>query len=171
VAERGSILGSLWDWVSPKAAEAEVMSTPSGQATLAQMQGQPRGDYLLDMYRRIYQRAQGLPQTVSVLPDPQLKQRERTVGDFDPAGSVIRYQPGEAPASTWNTLGHELLHFLNAQTSKQPVETQHALMDKLLAASRDVHPAVFAHYQPPAFSPVEHSIINEWMGGPRDWPR
>ena len=26
-------------------------------------------------------------------------------------------------------------------------------------------------YQPGALSPVDQSIINEWLGGQRDWPR
>jgi len=162
------------DWLSsllgPREAEAEVLTTPSGQQMMQGLQAQPSGDYLLDMYKRILDRAQAVPQTVSVLPDPQLMAREQAVGSFDPEANVIRYQTGKAPASTWNTLGHELLHFLNQQTAQVPVETQHALMDRMLGAAREVHPAVYQNYQPEPLTPVEHYVLRQWLTGERDYP-
>jgi len=162
------------DWLSsllgPREAEAEVMTTPSGQQMLQGLQAQPSGDYLLDMYKRILDRAQAVPQTVSVLPDPQLAAREQAVGSFDPEANVIRYQTGKAPASTWNTLGHELLHFLNQQTAGLSEGAQHAIMDKMLGAAREVHPSVYQNYQPEALTPVEHYVLRQWLTGERDYP-
>jgi hypothetical protein len=170
----GSILGALWNWVTPRAAEAEVMGTPTSQRMLGDLAAENQahqGQYLYDMYQRILDRAKGHPATVGVMPWHGLISREGVSAAFQPQGSEIRYDPRHSTAELANVVPHELLHFLNAQTSNQPVETQHALMQKLLGTQVYQPPEALQGYQPGAFSPVEHSIINEWMGGPRDWPR
>jgi len=169
----GSILDSLWSLVTPREARAEIVATPPAQQALQQITATNKahqGQYLYDTYQRILDRAQAHPAKVNVAPREGLMQSSmKAAGFYYPKPPQIRYDPQVEPEDLEQTLPHEMLHFLSEQTTKVPGEVEHALMRKLLGSDTTFLPQ--AAYQPGAFSPVEHSIINEWFGGPRDWPR
>lgn len=167
-------LAGLVQWLGPREAEAGVHGTRAVHQLLAQ-QGQQnvqqQGQYLPDMYQRILQRAQAHPEALNIQERPGLMGRTGNVAGYDEEQQQILYDPSFDATALRNTLPHEALHFLNAQTVRLPAAGQHALIEKLLGTNLYRPPAELEGYQPGAFSPVEHSIINEWLGGQRDWPR
>jgi len=179
----GSILDALWGLVMPQEAEAKIV--PAGAEERKMLGGvkatnaRQRGQYLPDMQQRIVKAAEASPATVTLLASPGLMQSSPAdplaipaTAAYDPQRSEVLYDPGLPGRDQPNTLAHELIHFLNAQQAHpQGVAVQHALIKKLLGTNTYAPTLDLQGYQPGAFSPVEHSILNEWLGGPRDWPR
>jgi hypothetical protein len=166
----GSILDSLWSWVTPRAAEAKVVGEgPAEQQLLRDVEArnaQKKGQYLYDLYARILARAQADPQTVTLVQRPGYTARTGAMAAYYPERQEIMYDPAQGHGLT-HMVPHELLHFLNAQTAKQPEDVQHAVMKKVLGM--DVFDPGFVPqgYQPPPLSPEEQGLMHQWLGGPR----
>lgn len=174
MAESGSMLDAFLQWLGPRTAEATIVGGPAEQQLvqdLSTQNAQQQGQYLHDMYQRILTQAHGHPQSVRLQAAPGFSAATGATAEYLPRSQAVLYDPKLPRAGLANTIPHELLHFLNAQTSNQEVATQHALMKKLIGTDVYKPPEVLQGYQPGALSPVEHSIVNEWLGGPRDWPR
>ena len=157
VAGLSKLLDMIVGLVSPNSAEAKIVASPE---TMKILQDAMRAD---PTYKDVISYADKIPQVVNVREVPGLMKTFGAYGQYDKGPRNIYYDPAQDVQQSHETLSHELMHFLNAQ-SKSPVSTdaQHAIIQEMIGSAGMPRPA--SGLGPGQLTQDQQQIFNQWLG-------
>lgn len=142
-----NIISMLASMLSPADAEAKITGTPEAMQLLQSLQTAnakaPKDAYLPQAYQLIYNKAEAVPETVSLRGVEGLMQMQPArAADYLSGKKEIRYDPSLSEKNLANPIHHELVHFLNSLLPEPyPADIQHRVIGEMLGT--------------PGYAPVE----------------
>lgn len=165
-----SILDYITSLISPKEAEAKITGEKEAIKIIKEIleqSEQKQDDYLYDMYKKIIHAAEKRPETVEIHQAPGLAQSSYSAVATHEAGK-IHYDPSYTNKDLHNVIPHELMHFLNFLTDREPegtpVATQHDFIKSLLGTDSYKPASELQGYEKPTLNIDQLKLYQRMMG-------
>jgi len=166
MASASSVLQSLLSQLSPKDAEAKIVGSKEAMELVAKMYSDSKNkdDFLAQQYQNIVNIAHRRPEEVSIQSAPGLSDVYEAAGEFDPQQDRILYDSNLSQENTYNSIAHELLHFLSKvnKTEMSP-QQEHDIIKHILGTSTYKTAHELDGYAPPIPTLEQDSIIKSLL--------